>query len=114
MDPFRDGVWELSLNGEAKGWVTSSVTPMRSFPLLWVKQEQMWTQVHWLGGGHEYTEEDYGPEWYAAEDLRGGRFVAFDPRTDLETSFDAILVAGAERDRLWARLEHGVEPHSRK
>jgi hypothetical protein len=35
LDAFRDGVWELSLNGESMGWVTTGVVPMRSFPFFW-------------------------------------------------------------------------------
>lgn len=114
LDTFRDAVWALSLNGEAMGWVTTGVMPMRSFPFFWLKQERMWTQVHWLDGEHEYMEEDYGPEWYTAEELQGGHFTAAHPRTGLEVSFDATVVTGSERDRLWEELEHGVEPHERK
>lgn len=45
----------------------------------WDKQEQMWTQVHWADGRHEYREEGYGPEWYVVEELRGGHFSTWDP-----------------------------------
>ncbi|GEO97026.1 hypothetical protein [Kocuria turfanensis] len=110
MDLFRDAVWELSLNGKTKGWATTGVTPMRSFPFLWCQQEQMWTQVHWLDGRHGYLEEDYGPEWPAAEELRGGHFVSAHPQTGLETRFDATVVTGPEHDRLWAEWQHGVGP----
>jgi hypothetical protein len=74
----------------------------------------MWTQMHWFGGEDEYLEEDYGPDWPVAEELRGGHFATFDPRTGLEVNFDATLVTGSERDSLWARLDHGVEPYNRK
>lgn len=114
LDVFRNAVWELSLNGEAMGWVTTGVSPMRGFPFFWLKEEQMWTQVHWLSGEHEYLEEDYGPEWYVAEELRRGHFVTTDPRDGLEATFNAIAVTGHARDRLWVQLDHGVEPHSRK
>jgi hypothetical protein len=114
LDVFRNGVWELSWNGEVMGWVTTGVMPMRSFPFFWHKQEQMWTQVHWLDGNHEYLEEDYGPEWNAAKELRGGHFVSTHPRTGLEVSFDATAVTGSERERLWAELDHGVEPYNRR
>jgi hypothetical protein len=113
LDAFRDGVWELSLNGESMGWVTTGVMPMRSFPFFWLKQERMWTQVHWLDGEHEYLEEDYGPAWPAAEELRGGHFVTAHPRTRLDVSFEATAVTGSERDRLWVALDHGVEPYNR-
>ena len=69
LDEFRDAVSELSLDGEPMGWVTAGVAPMRSFPFLWLREECMWTQVHWLSGEHEYLEEDYGPEWHVAEEL---------------------------------------------
>lgn len=114
LDVFRDTVWELSLNGEAMGWLTSGVSPMRSFPFFWLKEERLWTQVHWLSGEHEYLEEDYGPEWHVAEELRCGHFVTTDLRTGLEATFDATAVAGAAHERLWVQLDHGVEPHSRK
>ena len=114
LDAFRNAVWELSRNGELMGWVTTGVIPMRSLPFFWIKQEQMWTQVHWLEGNHEYLEEDYGPEWYAAEELRGGHFVSAHPRTGLDVRFDATAVTGSERDRLWAELDHGVESHDRQ
>lgn len=114
LDLFRDAVWGLSLNGEAKGWVTASVSPMRSFPLFWVKQERMWTQVHWSDGEHDYLEEDYGPDWPVAADLRAGHLDTFDIRAGLMISLDATPVTGAERDSLWARLDHGVEPYNRR
>lgn len=114
LDVFRDAVWELSLNGEAMGWVTTGIAPMRGFPFFWLKEERMWTQVHWLSGEHDYLEEDYGPEWPVAEELRRGHFVTTDPRDGLEATFDAAAVTGPARDRLWVQLAHGVEPHSRK
>lgn len=107
LDPFRDAVWELSLNGETVGWLTTSVNVMRALPAFWLKQEQMWTQVHWLDGERGDMEEDYGPEWYTVEELLTGKFVTDHPRTDLQDTFDATLVTGAERDRLWAELRHG-------
>ncbi|RZU62905.1 hypothetical protein [Zhihengliuella halotolerans] len=114
LDDFRDAVWELSLNGESRGCLTTSVTPMRSFPLFGVKREQIWTQVHWLGGEHEYCEEDYGPEWPVVAELRAGSYGALDPRTDSDVEFEVRAVAGPERERLWAELRHGVEPHDRR
>jgi hypothetical protein len=86
---------------------------MRSFPFLWLKEERMWTQVHWVSGEHDYLEEDYGPEFYVAEELRRGQFVITDPLTSQEATFDAAAVTGSARDRLWAQLDHGLEPHSR-
>ena len=108
LDVFRDAVWELTIDGEIKGWLTTSVGVMRSFPFFWDKQEQMWSQVHWLDGKHEYLEEDYGPEWHAVEELLGGHFVTDDPQTNRETSFAASPVTGTERDRLWEQLDHGA------
>ncbi|MHA7266530.1 hypothetical protein ACX8Z9_09080 [Arthrobacter halodurans] len=87
--------------------------PMRSFPLLGTKQEPLWSQVHWMDGRHEYCEEDYGPEWPVVEELRGGHFRTFEPAGGNEIDFEAVTVMGAERDRLWAFLEHGLEPHAR-
>lgn len=113
LDVFREAVWELSLNGESVGWLTTAVLPMRSFPFMWLKQEQMWTQVHWLDGTHEYLEEDYGPEWPVAKELRNGSLVTADPRTHQDVTFEATAVTGLDRDRLGAQLEHGVEPPNR-
>jgi hypothetical protein len=73
----------------------------------------MWTQVHWLDGEHDYLEEDYGPEWHVAEELRGGHFITAHPGTGLDVSFEATAVTGSERDRLWVALDHGVEPYNR-
>lgn len=114
LNIFRGGVWELSLDGEVRGWVTTSISPMRVLPAFWLKLERMWTQVHWLDGEHEYAEEDYGPGWYSAEELRGGYFVTAHPRTGLDMRLDAVAVLGSDRDRLWAELDHGVEPHDRQ
>ncbi|MBT2548964.1 hypothetical protein [Arthrobacter sp. ISL-65] len=106
-------VWELSLNGGSMGWVTTAVMPTRLFPFFWLGQARVWTQVHWLDGQHEYLQEDYGPDWPAAEELRDGYFVTSHPRTHLDFRFDATAVTGPDCDRLWAELEHGVEPYNR-
>lgn len=113
LDAFRNSVWKLSRDGTAVGWITTSVMPMRSFPLLGIKQEQMWSQVHWMDGRHEYCEEDYGPDWPVVEELSGGHFRTFEPGGGSEIDFEAVTVTGAERDQLWAFLEHGREPHAR-
>jgi hypothetical protein len=83
---------------------------MRALPDFWLKQEQMWAQVHWLDGGSEFPEEDYGPGWYSVEELLGGSFITSDPRTGLEVRLDAAIVTSTstERDRLWAHLDHGA------
>lgn len=60
LDAFRDGVWELSLNGESMGWVTTGVMPMRSFPFFWLKQERMWTQVHTLSATRRSSQHPTG------------------------------------------------------
>lgn len=108
LDEFRDSVWELTLAGETRGWLTTSITVMRSFPFFWDKQENMWSQMHWLDGEHEFPEEDYAPGWYSVEELRDGHFVTDDPRNGQETSFTATRVTGTERDQLWNQLNHGV------
>lgn len=113
LDPFRDAVWQLSSNGEVKGWVTTSVTPMRSLVFFWVKYECMWHQVHWADGKHEDAEEDYAPDWFDVEDLLSGHFSTVGSRFDRDGTFDAVLVTGPERDRLWTHLGHGVDPSSR-
>lgn len=61
VDVFCDAVWELALDGESGGWLTTSVGIMRSFPIFWDKQEQLWSQVHWFDGKHEYMGEGHGP-----------------------------------------------------
>lgn len=110
LDDFRDAVWELSLNGEPRGWLTTSISPMRALPFFWDKEERMWSQVHRLDGSHLPLEEDYGPQWHSVKELRAGYFDMYDPLSTDEVDFDAALVTGPERDRLWAVLEHGVEP----
>lgn len=113
LDVFRDAVWELSLNGESMGWVTTGVMPMRSISFFWLKQERLWTKVHWLDGEHEYLDEDYGPNGKVGKDLRDGRYVTADHQTHLDVTFDPMAVTDLDRDRLWAQLEHGVEPPDR-
>ncbi|UUX59851.1 hypothetical protein [Glutamicibacter halophytocola] len=107
LDTFRDAVWELKQDGQLRGWLTTSVSIMRSFPIFWEKQEQMWWQTHWIDGQHDFVEEDYGPGWYTANELRDGYVLVIDPKTQVEASFEANLMAGAERDRLWKILGHG-------
>lgn len=108
LDPFRDAVWQLSLDGEVKGWVTTSVTPMRSLPFFWSKLECMWNQVHWVDEKHEDVDEDYGPDWIDVEELLTGHFTVADSRFDREGTFDAIVLTGPEGDRLWDHLSHGA------
>ncbi|MDR4532806.1 hypothetical protein [Glutamicibacter sp. PS] len=107
LDVSRDAVWELSLDGRARGWLTTSVGIMRTFPFLNEKQEQMWSQVHWLDGDDGYLEEDYGPEWYAVEELLAGYFLTSEPGSFEDTKFTAIPITGSKRDRLWELLKHG-------
>ena len=79
--------------------------PMRSFPFMWLKQEQMWTQVHWLDGTHEYLEGGLRPRMPTPKDLWNGRLVTSDPRTHQDVTFEATAVTGHDCDRLWAQLE---------
>jgi hypothetical protein len=65
------------------------------------------------GAVGEYCEEDYGPDWPVVEELRGGHFRTFEPGGGSEVNFEVVTVTGAERDQLWAVLEHGREPHAR-
>ncbi len=104
LDVFRDAVWELTLNGELRGWVTTSIGLMRSFPIFWDKQEQLWFQVHWVDGTHEQVEEDYAPGWFTAEELLIGCLVTDDPQDGEETTFTARPVTGEVRDQLWKQL----------
>ncbi|QTF72205.1 hypothetical protein [Arthrobacter woluwensis] len=109
LDPFRDAVWQLSKDGRVEGWVTTSVAPMRALPAFWLRQEQMWSQVHWADGRREFLEEDYGP-WVTVGELLEGRFTAGASRFDRYETYDAVRVTGPERGRLWEELDHGVEP----
>ncbi|VXB06804.1 hypothetical protein CITRIK5_20246 [Citricoccus sp. K5] len=71
LDVSRDAVWQLALEGQTRGWVTTSVMPMRALPIFWGKQERVLARVHWVHGRHEYCEEDYGPNG-----MRWGNFTA--------------------------------------
>jgi hypothetical protein len=51
LDPFRGAVWQLSLNGEVKGWVTTSVTPMRSIHEGWPDLDGGIAPSAMVGGG---------------------------------------------------------------
>lgn len=97
LDPFREGAWELWKDGVVVGHLISSIGRMRSFPMLWVKQEQMWFGVVWRAGQRDRSCEDYGPDWlvvgalekgFYEDEIRGGRF-------------DARPVSSPERSRLW-------------
>ncbi|UTT40647.1 hypothetical protein NMP99_05000 [Glutamicibacter mishrai] len=107
LDIFRDSVWELTLDGQVRGWLTTSVSIMRSFPFLWEKQECLWWQTHWADGQHDLVEEDYGPGWYTVIELRDGYVLVDDPKTQAEARFEANPMTGAERARLWKKLDHG-------
>ena len=108
LNPFRDAVWRLSLDEDPQGWVTTSVSPMRSLPLFWVRQESMWSQVHWSDGRRDFLEEDYSP-WITVEEMLSGRFTTLDPHLGRDRTYDIVRVSGPERDRLWADLAHGVQ-----
>lgn len=112
LDPFRDAVWQLSKDGRVEGWVTTSVAPMRTLPLFWLRLERLWSQVHWADGGREFLEEDYDP-WVTVGELLEGQFTAGDSLFDRYESYEAMRVTGPERDRLWDELNHGVEPRVR-
>lgn len=99
LDPFRDAVWELSREGQVAAYVTTAVGRMRSLPAFWVKQEQLWYQVHWIDGRRDLLQEDYGPGWYAVEELEQGHF---EPASDGQV-FEARLVEEPDRSRLWAQ-----------
>lgn len=113
LGPFRDAVWQLSSDGEVKGWVSTNVSPMRSLPFFWVQSECMWNQVHWVDDKHEDVEEDYSPLWVAVEELLTGQFSVVSSRFDRDGSYDASPVSGPARDRLWTELKHGIEQHHR-
>ncbi|MEZ0580602.1 hypothetical protein [Nocardioides sp. MH1] len=99
LDPFRDAVWELSLDGEVVGHVLTAVGRMRSLPWFWVKQEWVWWQVHWLDGRPTNPQEDHGPGWLAVGELEQGCLVP-----DLDgVRYDARPVGEPERTRLWER-----------
>lgn len=101
LDPFRDAVWELRLDGQLVAHLTTQVTPMRSFPGFGRKQEWLWYQVRWLDGRRDHADEDYGPEWYTVADLEAGRFEHAIVGETLH--FEAQPVDGPERDVLWER-----------
>lgn len=94
-------MFELRGGDQANGYLTTTVGPMRSFPALWIKQERLWAQPHWLDGHHQESEEDYGPGWYLIEQLQAGAFEAFDAQADEMVTYEAAQIHGPERDRLW-------------
>lgn len=98
LDQFRNSVWELCRNGRREAVLTCRVTPMRAFPLPWVKSEWLWYQVHWLTGRREGAQTDHGPDWPIVAGLEKGRFEHDDIRTIV---FEAHRVTGPERDQLW-------------
>lgn len=101
LDPFRDALWELRLAGQPVAHLTTQVSPMRSFPALWRKQEWLWFQVNWFDGRRDRSDEDYGPEWYSVAELERGRFVYHDGGRDI--TFAASPITGEARDILWSR-----------
>ena len=98
LDPFRDAVWDLSIDGESVAYLTCSVGPMRSFPLFWVRQEWLWCQVNWLDGRRDPPMEDYGLGWYVVAELERGR-LEYDGATPVV--FDARRVEEPLRYLLW-------------
>lgn len=101
LDPFRDAVWELHLDGHLAAHLTTQVIPMRSLPGFGRKQEWLWFQVTWLDGRRDPAEEDYGPGWYTVADLEAGNFEHAIVGATLH--FQAQPVSGAERTVLWDR-----------
>lgn len=41
---------------------------MRSLPLFWKRQEQMWFALVWADGEVDRPNEDYGPDWYTVSE----------------------------------------------
>ena len=111
LDPFRDAVWELRLDGRAVGYLTTQVSRMRSFPLLWLRQELLWYQVNWLVGRRDRIQEDYGPDWCTVAELEHARF-----EPDFGPVLEARGIEGAERERLLGdvrpRLANGTRQTS--
>ena len=73
---------------------------MRSLPLFWMRQEQMWFAIVWAGGEVDRPNEDYGPDWYTVSELEQGFLDVYGDR------FEARPLKGAERDVMWERHQH--------
>lgn len=100
LDPFRDAVWELSRDGQVAGYLTTHVLPTSSLPFLPAKREVLWSQVHWLDGETERSEEDYGPRWLTVSELERG---TFESDYHVGVFWDAKRLEGPVRDGLWER-----------
>ena len=102
LDPLRDAVWELSRDGQVAGYLTTQVVQYQNLllPFLPAKREMLWSQVHWLDGETERSEEDYGPRWLTVSQLERGTFES-DYRVGV--FWDAKRLEGPARDRLWER-----------
>jgi hypothetical protein len=101
LDPYRDAVWELSVDGRARAHLLTQVTHVRSLPFSTDLRESMWCTVCWLDGRQDRPVEDYGPEWYTVAELESG---TFESENHPGVRFDAKPVNGPLRARLWRQL----------
>jgi hypothetical protein len=101
LDPYRDAVWELRIEGRAQAHLLTRVTYDRSSPFRGDVEERMSCKVCWLDGRQDRPEEDYGPEWFTVAELERGRFES-GSRPGLV--FDAGRVTGGRRDEVWQRF----------
>lgn len=99
LNPLRDSVWTLTLNGEQLGWLFTSVTPMRSFPFFG-KQESLWATPFVRGTWPFLSEEDYGPDWPVAKDILAGHYDHFDNDRG-DTRYTVQQVPADKAQPLW-------------
>ena len=111
LDPYRDAVWALSLDGQPQAHLITRVTygealPRRrqvhdqhDLPALQDPQESLWSKVCWRDGRQERPEEDRGPDWYTVHDLAKG---AFESESRPGLVFEVTPVHGPLRDRVWS------------
>lgn len=105
IEPFRDGLGELRLNGELAGHVATSVgefwSPFRPLRRQW----WVWLIVVWADGTHERSREDY-PPWTYVTEMAHGYFTWEESDVRYDFQWLPSSEAHSQRDALGILPEH--------
>jgi len=103
LDPFRDGVAELRLDGELCGHVASTVVHFWGLGRPFTLQERVFLKVTWTDGSVEVIEDyptwssDGGWRWTAVDEMQRGVFVGGGE----DKKYAISWLADDERTRAW-------------
>jgi hypothetical protein len=95
IDPFRDGVGELSRDGEIVGHLASSVSHFRTLFSPRQLQWWVWLVAVWPDGTRERSIEDY-PPWSYVDDIKHGFIECDEWRAERRGRYDFRWLPAAE------------------